>query len=126
MRAFLLLALFALTLPATGCAALIAASGRDPAELTEQNVRAEHPDAVVTVADDGTSSLAFRTREKIADQKKMYPMGYAMTLGFGEVVWFPWEVYGAARGALFGQSVVVGYNRAGRVNRVTVDGKPVY
>lgn len=119
------LAFLALALPTPGCAALIATSGRDPNSLTEQQVRAEHPDAVATAPDEGTPSLAFRARYKIADRVTVYGMGYAMTLGLGEVVWFPWEVYGVARGVLVGRDVVVRYDADGKVSRVTVDGKPV-
>lgn len=119
------LAVLALTLPTSGCAALIAASGRDPNSLTEQQVRAEHPDAVATVTEDGTT-LAFRTREKLANRGKMYAMGYVITFGLGEVVWFPIEAYGATRTALFGRDVAVRYDSDGKVERVTVDGEPVY
>jgi hypothetical protein len=123
MRAASLLVILA-TLPASGCAALIAASGREPNSFTEQQVRAEHPDAVATSTEGGTS-LTFRTREKIADRTKAYSMGYAMTLGLGEFVWFPWEVYGVTRGTLLGQMVRVRYDSDGKVIDVTVDGKPV-
>lgn len=119
------LVVLALTLPANGCAALIAVSGRDPAELTEERVRAEHPDAVVTVAGDGTSSVGFHTREKIANYMTMYAMGYVITFGLGEFVWFPLEVYGATRTALVGRDVWVSYDAEGKVKRVTVDGQPV-
>lgn len=119
------LAFLSLALPSTGCAGLIAASGRDPSSLTELQVRAEHPDAVAANAEDGTS-LSFHSHEKIADRTTMYAMGYVITFGLGEVLWLPSEVYSAARRRLFGCDVCVVYHPTGKVKRVLVNGDVKY
>lgn len=122
---FLSLATFALSLPATGCAAAISASGIKPSELTAPQVRAECPNAVATEHPDGTSSLTFRTHRKIAGPEYMWGMGYAVTLGLGELVWLPMEASSALRTAVFGREVVVHYDASGRVEQVTVGGERV-
>jgi hypothetical protein len=116
------------TLPSTGCTALLAESGRNPAALTRQVVTEEFDAPVATDNPDGTSSLTFRTHRKIAEPiTTMYAiMGSVGTAGLAELIMFPVELRRVTRTALLGSGVRVDYYPTGEVKGVSVNGDPVY
>lgn len=122
------LAFLALTLPATGCTALVVGSGRNPSSLTKRTVTEEFGTPAATDNPDGTSSLTFRTRRKLAEPNKLIyaTMGFVCTFGLGELIWFPNELYRAGRTALVGCDVRVDYYPTGEVKAVWLNGDQVY
>jgi hypothetical protein len=127
MRCACLLA-FAAVLPTTGCTALVMGSGRDPESLTKERVMEEFPAPVVTENSDGSSSITFRTRRKIADRANTIyaAMGFCYTAGLGELITFPNELGCVGRTALFGSNVRIEYSPTGEVQAVSVNGEEVY
>lgn len=69
----------------------------------------------------------FRTRRKISEGWKSiyYCMGYVVTLGFGEVVWLPSELYRATRRSIVGQTLRFVYDEEGNVKSVQLDGEGI-
>ncbi len=122
------LLLFVAIVLSTGCTALVVGSGRNPAELTPQAVRAQFEVLVAAENSDGTSSLTFRTHRKIAEPNSMIYalMGSVGTAGLGELYMFPIVMQRVTRTALFGSEVRVDYYPTGEVKSVSLNGDPVY
>jgi hypothetical protein len=112
----------------TGCAALVAKTGRDPEGLTPERVTREFDTPVATSNQDGTSTLTFRTHQKIAEPGRSDELMTADFLSFGlaELVYVPRELYRATRTTFLGREIMVRYDALGRVYSVMVDGTPVY
>ena len=69
----------------------------------------------------------FTTRRKIAEPyKNIYlAIGYAITLGLGELIWFPHQLYVAGRRSIVGQQLRFTYDSEGHVTGIRHDGDAV-
>ena len=124
--AYLLMAAAALA-PA-GCSSLIVNSGQDLSKLTTraQVHEAFGPPAAVEPTGEHTTE-EFTTRRKIAEPyKNIYlAIGYVITLGLGELIWFPHQLYVAGRRSIVGQHLRFSYDSEGRVTEIRHDGDAV-
>ncbi|MDY3561043.1 hypothetical protein R5W23_002302 [Gemmata sp. JC673] len=118
----------ALLMPLNGCAFLVATSGKDVGALaTRDEVQHDFGTPVVSGSVEGQPYDEFRTHRKISEGWKSiyYSMGYVVTLGFGEVIWLPNELYRATRRSIVGQTVRFVYDEAGNVKSVQLDGEAI-
>jgi hypothetical protein len=112
-------------LPSLGCSAYIALSGKNLNELkTQSEVQATFGEPLATGQIDGKPFAEYTTRQKIAEPWKGMGlcMGWVMTLGFGELFFFPHELYVAGRRTLVGQKLQFVYDEAGNVTSIQLDG----
>lgn len=127
MRAVSML-LTACVLSLAGCSSLVISSGQD---LTELTTRVQVHEAFGLPVEAGrTGSQAFEdfiTHRKIAEPwKGIYlAMGDASTLGLGEIIWFPHQLYIAGRRSIVGQQLRFTYDDADYVTGVCHDGEAV-
>lgn len=116
------------TFPTTGCSALVAVSGTDPASLTtREQVHAKFGTPTATGLEDGNPFEEYWTRRKIAENRKFLDLwsGAGFTLGFGELIQFPQELCIAGTRSLLGQTLRFVYDDAGNVTAITHEGEHV-
>jgi YD repeat-containing protein len=127
MRTALVLLTF-LILSAVGCSAFIVNSGQDLSGLaTRSQVQAAFGQPVTSGQTDSRPFEEYTIHRKIAEPwKNTYlAMGDAATLGLGEIVWFPQQLYLAGRRSVVGQHLRFTYDDAGNVTAIRFDGDPV-
>lgn len=127
MRVAILLCVGAVP-PATGCTYAVVTSGKNLSEVkTAEQARAEFGPPVGSGVADGKPFEEFRTHRKIAEPNKVIylMMGYAVTFGTGELIWFPQQSFIAARRWVCGQTLRFVYDEHGKVTTVVHDGEPV-
>jgi len=113
-----------LVLPLCGCSGLIAVSGKNLSQIeTRQQVHEIFGEPKSTTEADGKPVEVFKTHRKIADLSKGpgLSMGFVMTFGLGELIWFPQEAFIAARRSIKGQEIRFTYNESGKVVAVSHD-----
>jgi hypothetical protein len=107
---------------------LVAGSGkRLDAITTQEQARRDFGAPVASGVVEGQPYDDFRTHRKVSEGWKgiYFCMGDAWTLGLGEVVWLPHELYVAARRSILGQTVRFVYEPDGSESRVLLDGDHV-
>ena len=122
------LLLFAGVLPSAGCSLLVVNTGKNLAELkSQEQVHETFGLPSLTGQTEGVPYEEFTTHRKIAEpDKNIYIiMGTAGTFGFGELVWFPTELYRAIRRSVVGQQIRYIYDAEGNVTDISHDGESV-
>lgn len=123
-------ALIAAALSSAGCAGMIVGSGQNLSDLKDQAaVQAAFGSPTAAGEADGRPFEEFTTRRKIAEPWRVAPgmaMMYAMTLGLGEVVLLPVELYRTGRRTILGQQLRFTYDADGRVAAIRWDGDSVW
>jgi YD repeat-containing protein len=125
MRRILWLVL-ACSLISSGCSFLIAGSGMNVHRLTtRQDFHREFGPPSETGTEAGQVFEEFHTRRKISEPFRASHLGMevTMSLGLGEFIAFPWEVYRLGSRTLLGQTLRVTYDPDGRVSRTSLDGE---
>lgn len=120
------LILIASALLSSGCSAIIAQSGADLSGLTtKEKVHEKFGDPAASGASEGFFFEDYQTRRKISEPLRSAHLGMsiAMTYGLGELIAFPYEFSLLGRRTLVGQELSFGYDSAGNVTRVYLDGK---
>lgn len=119
---------FLAVLPCCGCASHIAASGEDLTALTtREQVREKLGEPAASGSSDDETYEDFHSRCKVAEpmRARALIMGTQMTLGLGELIFFPGELLLTGRRTLTGQDIRFTYDAAGKVTTVSVDGQPL-
>lgn len=122
----LLLAAVAVT--SAGCSAMVAGRGkRLDTLIAREDVRQDFGSPVTSGVVDGQPYDEFRSYRKISEGWKgeYLVIGNVATLGLGEFVWLPRELFVAARGKIVGRTIRVIYGSDGSVARVLLDGDSV-
>ncbi|HXD88631.1 MAG TPA: hypothetical protein VN641_19230 [Urbifossiella sp.] len=104
-----------------GCTAFFVSSGHDPSKITtREEAHAKYGDPVGSGEDKGKSYEEFITHRKIAEYDKFEYLffGDILTLGLGEIVWFPQELCIAARRSIRGHWLRFIYDEEGRVTEI--------
>jgi hypothetical protein len=112
-----------------GCSMLIASSGKDLSQLkTRDEVREQFGEPMMSCNEEGRDFDDFRSHRKIAYQLRTagYSMSLAMTLGLGEFITFPYEVYETGKDVIVGQDVRFYYDENGRTTECLVNGDRPY
>lgn len=115
-------------LSSIGCSVLLINSGQNLEELkTRSEVSKAFGAPTTTGQIEGKDFEEFETRRKIAEPwKGIYlAMGYAATLGLGEFVWFPVQLFHTGRRTVLGQHIRFVYDSAGNVIEIRFDGDAV-
>ena len=111
-----------------GCAQLIKHSGTNISTLaTRDEVHEEFGDPIRVSERDGSTVEEYVTRRKIADPFGFRGLGeeYALTLGLGEFIWFPQELYTAVNRSIVGQRLEFTYGPDGHVIYMRQDDEPI-
>jgi len=114
-------------LSSAGCAALINGSGKDLREIaTKDQIHQVFGTPKVAGMSDGESFEEFHTHRKLSERWKGEYFLFAdiMTLGLGELIMFPRELYRAGREIIVGQTLRFTYDEAGNVTHVFRNGTP--
>jgi hypothetical protein len=101
-------------------------SGTDLAALKDRSqVHGKFGIPVASGVIDGHEYEDFRSHRKIAEywNGEYFIMGYWATLGFGEFIWLPTELYEAGRQIIVGQDIRFIYSTDGTVLEVFVNGE---
>ena len=117
--------ILAAVIPSSGCSCFLICSGKDLGVLaTQEEVQKDFGSPVACGEEDGKSYEEFRTHQKISESWKQeyYLLGFAVTFGLGEVIWFPTEVYKATHRSIMGQTIRFVYDSQGYVKDVRLDG----
>ena len=115
------------SLASTGCAAVLAASGKDLRDLkTREDVHATFGNPVATGEMEGLQYEEFVTRKKISDSSLAGPgaMAYVITVGLYDLIGFPYQLYVVGRHTLLGQVLRFSYSADGKVVGVYDDVPP--
>jgi hypothetical protein len=123
------LALTVVALSSTGCAALIAGSGQDLADLKDRTeVHAVFGPPAAAGEDDGQPFEEYTTRRKISDPRSIGPgmaMVYGATFGLYDLIGVPYELYLTGRRTVQGQRLRFTFDVDGQVIAVGFDGEQV-
>jgi hypothetical protein len=124
------LLLSAILLPATGCVPctwLLLRSGTNLSELkTQDQVQEAFGHTTATGQVDGQLFEEYVTHRKIAEPQPLKAYGalmsYGLTWGFGELIWFPFELSRTTYRSVVGQRLRFTYDAAGNVTAIHSDG----
>src|SRR5207248_186044 len=111
-----------------GCTVFLTSSGKDLGTLeTRDQVRREFGQPTATGISEGHPYEDFLSYRKIAEPEKgtYLVMGDIATLGLGELVWFPTELYRVSCRSIRGQTIRFTYDESGNVTGARLDGQPV-
>jgi len=111
---------------ASGCTVLIIGCGENLDDLkTQLQVHKEFGTPVAIYQVDGQSSEEYFTHRKIADPwlGEYVVIGDVTTLGFGELIWFPQQLFLAAKRSIVGQQLIFTYDTRGNMTSARRDGE---
>jgi hypothetical protein len=109
-----------------GCQATLHSSGLDLDKLqSDIEVQRRLGTPISSGATEGKQFKDFRTHQKIAQKWDGigYAMGFEMTFGLSDLIFFPIEVVKASSETINGHDVRVIYEPDGKVGAILVDGK---
>jgi hypothetical protein len=116
----------------SGCAMMIATTGKDLTKLkTKNDLHAWLGEPEKAGVENGQEFEEFRTRWKIADRTTRYvgpgyAMGLVITCGTCDLVLVPYELYLIGQRTVLGQTIRVTYNQKGEVTGESLDGQPFF
>ncbi|VTS07650.1 hypothetical protein [Tuwongella immobilis] len=108
-----------------GCSALVVSAGYQLNQLANRDQVHQKFGSPVSIEEtDGKISDEFTTHRKIArpHESIYFVMGSVSTFGFGELIFFPQQLYHAAKRSIVGQKLRFTYDSEGRVTKIVLDG----
>ena len=123
---YALMLIVAATFSLPGCTIVLKNAGKDLSKLkTRDDVRRDFGPPLEALQFDDRAVETYQTRRKISETWRypMLAMGYVMTFGLGDLVWFPCEVVRFAKHTAVGQRLQFSYDATGRIVDITLDGE---